>query len=83
MTDEEKQAVIAEGLSNRQNRKLLGQTMVAPIYAASGLKGPSGHPCDGCSFRGRGDGCDEIVHLEDGECWVPEGVMAVFDERPV
>lgn len=84
MTNAEKQKLIAEALGSRMGRRQLGQAMTWPLGNKM-QKADGWHDCARCS---RYDACKigveiEVLALDDrGECWVPDGLLSVWEEVP-
>jgi hypothetical protein len=82
MTDIEKQKLIGDVLGSRIGRRRLGRVMVMPLL---GKKMEGWHDCVRCS---RYIECKAGVDFgvghpgySSGDCWSPEGVLVIWEER--
>jgi hypothetical protein len=87
MTNAEKQKLIVKALGSRMGRRNLGRAMSIPLLRPYGKKPPEGwHDCAKCS---RYEACKIGVEIENlvlgdrVECWVPEGLLSVWEEVQV
>jgi hypothetical protein len=75
LTNEEKCEVIASTILRRRGRMDLVAAMLVPMGGSGQSK------CSGCALRMMD--CEVIRPTDDDEedCWVPDGVILVWDER--
>lgn len=85
-TMSEKQGQIADALGTRPGRRSLAHAMIMPILG-KGQTSMRWHPCDQCGLH---EACSEDFDAfyderkgRSGDCWVPKGFLAVYDEVPV